>query len=247
MEIATAWNLSVVAALFPADADIPARLKECATQSGASSVPSHRVRAVADQDWVRLTQAQFAPIAIGKRLWIVPSWHACPDPSAIAVVLDPGVAFGTGAHPTTRLCLEWLAGTLHGGEVVLDYGCGSGILAIAALKLGARRAVGADIDPQAVVAATENAARNGVAAEFVDAGKPLRLDADIVIANILANPLKLLEPVLRSHCAAGGRLALSGILESQAADVIAAYRDHFTLGIAGRDEGWVLLTGSRLC
>jgi ribosomal protein L11 methyltransferase len=247
MAVPPAWNLSVVAALFPPDADVAARLADGAAQIGVESIPAHRLLQVADQDWVRLTQAQFTPIEVSQRLWIVPSWHACPDPSAIAIILDPGLAFGTGSHPTTRLCLQWLDSAIRGGEMVLDYGCGSGILAIAALKLGARRALGVDIDRQAIVAATENAARNRVAAEFIDTGAPADIDADIVIANILANPLKLLAPILRAHCRLGGTLVLSGILEAQAADVTAAYDDNFALAIAGRDEGWVMLAGERKC
>jgi ribosomal protein L11 methyltransferase len=242
-----AWSLSVVAALFPPDADVPARLAECAAQTGFDPVPAHQLRQVADQDWVRLTQSQFAPIAIGRRMWIVPSWHVCPDPLAIAVVLDPGLAFGTGSHPTTRLCLNWLDRAMRGGETVLDYGCGSGILAIAALKLGARRALGVDIDPQAIATATDNAARNRVAAEFTGASVPPGFSADIVIANILANPLKLLAPILRAQCRLGGTLVLSGILEAQAGDVIAAYSDNFVLAVEGRDDGWVVLAGARKC
>lgn len=242
-----AWNQSLIAALFPPDADIAACLAGCAAQTGADSLPTHHLREIADRDWVSLTQSQFAPIAIGKRLWIVPSWHACPDPAAIAITLDPGLAFGTGSHPTTRLCLNWLDFALRGGETVLDYGCGSGILAIAALKLGARRALGVDIDPQAIVTATENAARNAVCAEFVDGSVTTGINADIVIANILANPLKLLEPILRAHCRIGGTLVLSGILEPQAGDVVAAYDEHFALAVAGRDDGWVMLAGTRLC
>jgi ribosomal protein L11 methyltransferase len=247
MAVPPGWNQSVVAALFPPDADVSACLADCAAQTGSTALPAHQLREVADQDWVRLTQEQFAPIAISRRLWIVPSWHACPDPSAIAIVLDPGLAFGTGSHPTTRLCLNWLDANVGGGETVLDYGCGSGILAIAALKLGAQRALGVDIDPQATVAATGNAARNKVSAEFIDASATPEISADIVIANILANPLKLLAPVLRAHCRIGGCLVLSGILDAQASAVIAAYADSFTLAIEGRDDGWVMLAGERLC
>jgi ribosomal protein L11 methyltransferase len=247
MAVPPAWNLSVVAALFPPDADVAARLADGAAQIGVEFIPAHRLLQVADQDWVRLTQAQFTPIEVSRRLWIVPSWHLCPDPRAIAIILDPGLAFGTGSHPTTRLCLQWLDTAIRGGETVLDYGCGSGILTIAALKLGAQRALGVDIDRQAIIAATENAARNRVAAEFIDTSAPADIDADIVIANILANPLKLLAPILRAHCRVGGTVVLSGILETQAAEVIAAYCDNFTLAVAGRDEGWVMLAGERKC
>jgi ribosomal protein L11 methyltransferase len=247
MAAASAWPMSRIAALLPEDADVENLLAECADIAGLDSVPPYRVSEVPEQDWVRLTQSQFAPIAVGTRLWIVPSWHPVPDRGAISIRLDPGLAFGTGSHPTTRLCLAWLEANLAGGETVLDYGCGSGILAIAALKLGARRAIGVDIDPQAVIAAIENAARNEVRGEFVDAGTELDVSADIVVSNILANPLKLLAPILAGHCRPGGRLLLSGILETQADDVIAAYRDRFRLAVGGREEGWVALIGERTC
>lgn len=247
MAPAPAWPRSRIAALVAADADIAALLAACARTAGLDAVPPYSVSDVPEQDWVRLTQSQFAPIAVGKRLWIVPTWHAAPDPGAINIVLDPGLAFGTGSHPTTRLCLAWLEASLVGGETVLDYGCGSGILAIAALKLGARRAIGVDIDRQAIAAALDNAERNGVAGEFIDAGTELDVSADIVVSNILANPLKLLAPILTGHCRPGGRLLLSGILEPQAAGVIAAYRDRVGLAIAGREDGWVALAGERRC
>ena len=248
--IAPAWPANRIAALFETGADIATIIGACASRTGFA-MPDYRVREVGDQDWVRLTQSQFKPIAIdgsaagGKTLWIVPSWESCPDPQAISVTLDPGLAFGTGSHPTTRLCLRWLAEKLRGGETVLDYGCGSGILAIAALKLGARRAVGVDIDRQALAAAADNAARNGVAAEFVGADAPPDICADLVIANILANPLKLLAPILSGHCAPGGSLLLSGILEAQANEVIAAYRGLIELKVSAFEDGWVTLLGTR--
>jgi ribosomal protein L11 methyltransferase len=249
MAPARAWAMSELSALFPADADVNAVLNACAATLGMADVPACRVVEVAEQDWVRLTQSQFQPIPITERLWIVPSWHANPDPAAIAIVLDPGLAFGTGSHPTTRLCLRWLDAHIGGGESVLDYGCGSGILAIAALKLGARRALGVDIDPQAITAAIDNAARNGYAAggsaSFVDATAQLDIRADIVIANILANPLRLIAPILARLCLPGGSLVLSGILEHQADDVIDAYADDFALAVGERDEGWVSVIGMR--
>jgi ribosomal protein L11 methyltransferase len=245
MTPASAWAQSEISALFSPATDIAATLRACAGRVGLASIPAHRVSEVADEDWVRLTQAQFHPIAISQRLWIVPSWHQCPDPEAIAIVLDPGLAFGTGSHPTTRLCLNWLEAHLRGGESVLDYGCGSGILAIAALKLGARRAIGVDIDPQAITAAGDNAARNNVNAEFVDTMARLDFRADIVIANILANPLKLLAPLLAAHCAPGGTLVLSGVLAAQAGEVMAVFAHWFAIGVGGEDEGWVSLVGMR--
>jgi len=194
---------------------------------------------------VSRSRDQFGPVRVSERLWIVPTWHSPPEPDAINLALDPGLAFGTGSHATTRLCLQWLESTIKGGETVLDYGCGSGILAIAALKLGARRAVGVDIDPGAVAVAQANAERNGVAAEFMRDCASLAFSADVVVANILANPLKLLAPVLISHCARGGRLALSGILARQADEVKASYERFIAFAPPVEEEGWVCLSGVR--
>ncbi|HYM48264.1 MAG TPA: 50S ribosomal protein L11 methyltransferase, partial [Burkholderiaceae bacterium] len=205
--------------------------------------------AVEDADWVRATQSQFRPTRISEQLWIVPTWHQPPQPDAIVVRLDPGVAFGTGTHPTTRLCLAWLDANLPSGASVLDYGCGSGILAIAAAKLGAGTVIGTDIDPQALAAARANASANGVAAGYTD---PYGLSQsaatfDIVLANILSNPLKLLAPALLARVAPGGSLVLSGILERQAEDVIATYRHAdptLPLGAWRTEDGWVCLVGT---
>jgi ribosomal protein L11 methyltransferase len=203
---------------------------------------------VADTDWVRSTQAQFPPTQISPRLWVVPTWHEPPDPAAINVRLDPGVAFGTGTHPTTRLCLAWLDAALVPGSSVLDYGCGSGILAVAAALLGAGEVLGTDIDPQAVEAARLNAEANGARARFV---LPAALPAgsfDAVVANILSNPLKVLAPALLARVAPGGALVLSGVLERQAEEVIAAYAlidPTVPLAVWRADEGWVCLAGRR--
>lgn len=205
------------------------------------------IRPVADADWVRLTQAQFPPTRIGS-LWIVPSWHHPPDPDAVVIRLDPGVAFGTGTHPTTRLMLHWLDEHAPRGARVLDYGCGSGILAIAAAKLGAAHVVATDIDEQALAAARANAAANRTPGDYT---APDRLPAgafDLVLANILTNPLKLLAPLLLARVAPGGGLVLSGVLERQADDVIAAYAAHDeTMRLAPwrADDGWVCLSGVR--
>jgi ribosomal protein L11 methyltransferase len=223
----------------------PERLLNCACAIAGINTPAYELRAVADEDWVRRSQEQFAPIEVSGRLWVVPSWHTPPRPDALNLVLDPGLAFGTGGHPTTRLCLAWLESHVGGGETVLDYGCGSGILAIAALKLGAQHAVGVDIDPDAVIAARANAERNRVPAEFFDTRAPFSLTADLVVANILANPLKVLAPLLASHCAMGARLALSGILAPQAKDVEARYASWFVFEPAAEMEGWVCLSGMR--
>jgi ribosomal protein L11 methyltransferase len=204
--------------------------------------------AVADTDWVRATQSQFPPTRISDRLWIVPTWHEPPDPEAVVVRLDPGVAFGTGTHPTTRLCLRWLDATLHPGASVLDYGCGSGILAIAAAKLGASRVVGCDIDPQALQAARANSEANSVGADYTQPDSLRAGTWDVVLANILSNPLMLLAPALLARVAPGGALVLSGILERQADDVIEAYRAvdaSVPLSVWAADEGWVCLAGHR--
>ena len=238
------WPLSRVSALFAEDADAHAALR-AAAHALALPLPVAEAVLVPEQDWVRATQAQFAPIRIDDGLWIVPSWHAPPRPDAIVLRLDPGVAFGTGSHPTTALCLQWLRATLRGGERVMDYGCGSGILAIGAARLGAAAVVGTDIDPQAVGAARDNAARNGVTARFV-APDGLPADRyDVVVANILANPLILLAPVLARATTPGGRIALSGILAGQADDVIAAYAPWFNIARWREAEGWVLIAGTR--
>jgi ribosomal protein L11 methyltransferase len=221
-----------------------ALLRACAATGIAP--PAFDRQTVADQDWVEKSREQFAPIPVSERLWIVPSWHSPPDPAAINIALDPGLAFGTGSHPSTRLCLQWLEQNIAGGETVLDYGCGSGILAIAALKLGARRAVGIDIDPSAVAAARANARRNGVADEFFESGESLDLTADIVVANILANPLIVLAPLLVSHCTQGGRIALAGILESQERDIRRSYAQWISFFPPARAQEWVCLSGVRL-
>jgi ribosomal protein L11 methyltransferase len=241
----SAWPDSRVGALFTLDVDLYVVLPQAFGAAGLAPRHDFRVERVEDTDWVRLTQSQFQPIAISPRLWIVPSWHAVPDPTAINIMLDPGVAFGTGAHPTTRLCLQWLETVVHPDTTVLDYGCGSGILAIAALKLGAKHASGVDIDPQAVQAAKDNAQYNQVVAEFNTAVTVARSAVDIVVANILANPLVVLAPLLAQQARTGGLIALSGILIEQAEMVIEAYTPDFEMTMAARDEGWVLLTGVR--
>lgn len=245
MQVDAAWPHSLVNALCAQHAD-PARLLAAAcARIGLAQLPDYRVEPVPEQDWVRRSQAQFEPIRISGRLWIVPSWATAPDPGALNLVLDPGLAFGTGSHPTTRLCLQWLERTIAGGERVLDYGCGSGILAIAALRLGAGAALGVDVDAQALPAARENARRNCVDARFIDTETASDFQADLVVANILANPLILLAPLLAGHARRDGRIALSGILEAQAADVMRAYAPWFAMRIGAGDADWVLLEGRR--
>ena len=238
------WALCRLTALFAADADVEASVRRAAAALGVAT-PAFTLETLSEQDWVRRTQAQFGPLQIADRLWVTPSWCEPVDPQAINLELDPGLAFGTGSHPTTRLCLRWLAAHLEPGQSVLDYGCGSGILAIAAAKLGAAVVTGTDIDPQAIEASRANATRNGVGAQFMlpDALAPDKVD--VVVANILANPLRLLAPALAARVRDGGAIVLSGILEDQIAVVSGAYRRWFKLGAWGTDDGWVALTGRR--
>lgn len=243
-----AWQRNRVRVLLDAALDPVELLREVAAACAIACPPIESLRAVEDADWVRLTQSQFPPVRISERLWIVPSWHGPPDPPAIAIRLDPGAAFGTGTHPTTRLCLRWLDAELRPGARVLDYGCGSGILAIAAAKLGARYVVGTDVDPQALATARANSENNAVTADYT---APDRLPAgsfDLVLANILSNPLKILAPALLARVAPGGSLVLSGILERQAPELIDAYAAadaRVQLRVWDVDEGWVCLAGMR--
>jgi len=240
-----AWPQSLIKALCAQSADPGQIIAAACAQAGLASLPDYCTELVGDEDWVRLSRSQFEPVRISHKLWIVPSWAIAPDPHAVNLVLDPGLAFGTGSHPTTRLCLQWLERMIRGGERILDYGCGSGILAIAALRLGAREALGVDVDPLALVAARANAARNRVDARFVNTETAPDFQADLVAANILANPLILLAPLLAAHTGKGGRIALSGILEAQAEEVTQAYAPWFALRVGASDEGWVLLEGLR--
>ena len=239
------WDRSRVIALLEAGADASALVAACAPLAGLVDIPSFTQEEVAEQNWVQLTQSQFDPIRVSDRLWIVPSWHVAPDPEAIVLVLDPGMAFGTGSHPTTRLCLEWLERTVSTDISILDYGCGSGILAIAAAKLGAKDVLGVDIDLQAVSAAKSNAALNNVSARFEDSTREIKGQFDIVVANILSNPLKALAPAICAHVRPGGRLALSGILTEQSDDLIEAYSPYIPLSVADSRDGWVCLAGSK--
>ncbi|OHC68894.1 MAG: ribosomal protein L11 methyltransferase [Rhodocyclales bacterium GWA2_65_20] len=237
------WTHSRIVALLEPDADIDALLGEATAAIGLSGAPAYTVETVEEQNWVQLTQSQFDPIRVSERLWIVPSWHETPDPAAVNLILDPGMAFGTGSHPTTRLCLEWLERSVSEGCSVLDYGCGSGILAIAAARLGAGRVAGVDIDPLAVEAARSNAERNGVVALFADSAMPVAGEYDVVVANILSNPLRVLAPAICAHVRSGGRLALSGILREQAEEIIAIYAQWLPMQVADTREDWVCLEG----
>ena len=244
MPIDALWRDNFVVTLFEQTANVHEILTQAAQQA-EFSLPDYVISHVAEQDWVRLTQAEFDPIQISKRLWIIPSWHQAPDDDAINLKLDPGLAFGTGSHPTTRLCLQWLDQHILGGESLLDYGCGSGILAIAAIKFGAMVSWGVDIDSQAVVTAQDNALNNEVHISFYTTENDQSPPADIVIANILTNPLLALAPLLADRCKAQGRIVLSGILSTQADKVIAVYSHWFDIDVWGTDEGWVCLAGRK--
>lgn len=236
------WQHSLINCLFAEDADVAAMIAMAALKCGLP-LPQYQLGRVEEQDWVRLTQSQFDPIRISSRLWITPTWHQSPDPAAINLQLDPGLAFGTGSHPTTRLCLQWLDEQIKSGETVLDYGCGSGILAIAALKLGAGATRGIDIDAQAVRASIDNAAQNDVSADFGLPDSLLPGEYDVVVANILANPLRLLGGLLAGHVRAGGRIVLSGILQEQAEELAAIYGQWFDMDAPVFDDGWTRLSG----
>ncbi|MDH4217130.1 MAG: 50S ribosomal protein L11 methyltransferase [Gallionella sp.] len=240
------WQHNRISALFDDDRDVAAILRQAADSIGLDQLPIHRIETLADNDWVRLTQSQFEPIPISQRLWIVPTWHTPSDPDAINIVLDPGLAFGTGSHPTTRLCLRWLDDHIKGGESVLDYGCGSGILAIAARKLGAAQAVGVDVDPQAVGASRDNAAANQAdQVKFCLPDNAPQGSYDLVVANILTNPLRMLAPLLANATRQGGQIVLSGILEEQAQDVMNIYQQWFDLNAPVFEDGWACLSGRK--
>ncbi|MCU0762605.1 MAG: 50S ribosomal protein L11 methyltransferase [Hydrogenophaga sp.] len=238
------WQRSRVVALFGAEDAARDAARILALQDFFGSCELLGVRPVAVQDWVRLTQSQFEPVEITGSFWIVPSWHEPPAAARQVIRLDPGLAFGTGTHPTTRMCLKWTAQRLLAGQRVLDYGCGSGILAIGAAKFGARDIVAVDIDPAAVEATRLNAAANHVALE---AGLPDRAQGafDVVLANILATPLKVLAPLLCAHVQPGGQLVLAGILARQADELKEAYAPWMALQVSDEVEGWILMTGMK--
>ena len=236
------WQQSKVIVRFGEHDEAAAIVKAAAQESGLKDL-SYDSETLEDQDWVRLTQSQFDPIQISERLWITPSWHKAPAGNAVNLQLDPGLAFGTGSHPTTRLCLKWLDTQLKGGESVLDYGCGSGILTIAALKLGAGSAVGVDIDEQAIRASNDNAAQNDVQAHFyLPDGLP-QGQFDVVVANILANPLRMLGEMLATRTKQGGRIVLSGLLAEQSEELGEIYSQWFDIEPAETEEGWARLSG----
>ena len=237
------WQQNIVTAMYDENVDVEKIIKALCAETGIASF-KYNTETIAEQDWVRATQAQFDPIKITDNLWIIPTWHAAPNTDAINIVLDPGLAFGTGSHPTTSLCLEWLT-QQQNLTSVLDYGCGSGILAIAAKKLGAKQVVGVDIDLQAIIASNYNAQQNQVKIDFVDANEFEHQVFDVVVANILSSALMVLAPVLSKYCKTGAKLALSGILESQKKELTARYSEWFNMNAPVQKDAWVLLTGTK--
>ena len=241
------WGETEVMGLFDAETD-PAPTIAFFQQIFGEDV-GYKVEQLEDKDWVREWMDHFHPMQFGERLWICPSWRDVPNPDAVNVMLDPGLAFGTGTHPTTSLCLQWLDGLDLAGKTVVDFGCGSGILGIAALKLGAARVIGIDIDPQAIQASRDNAERNGVADQielYLPADQPQDVEADVVVANILAGPLRELAPLIAGHGKAGSLMALSGVLESQAPELETIYGQWFEMDPTAVKEEWCRLSGRKL-
>lgn len=240
------WGETEVMGLFDAETD-PAPTIAFFQQIFGENV-GYKVEQLEDKDWVREWMDHFHPMQFGERLWICPSWRDVPNPDAVNVMLDPGLAFGTGTHPTTALCLQWLDGLDLAGKTVVDFGCGSGILGIAALKLGAARVIGIDIDPQAIQASRDNAARNGVADQielYLPADQPQDVEADVVVANILAGPLRELAPLIAGHGKPSSLMALSGVLESQAPELETIYGQWFEMDPTAVKEEWCRLSGRK--
>lgn len=242
------WGETDIVALYDAETDMDLVIAQLKSSSVLDENFAYKVEQLEDKDWEREWMDNFHPMKFGERLWICPSWREIPDPDAINVMLDPGLAFGTGTHATTALCLEWLESIDLEGKTVIDFGCGSGILAIAAIKLGAAKVVGIDIDPQAITASKDNAARNGVADQlelFLPQDQPENLVADVVVANILAAPLRELSSIITAHVAPGGALAMSGVLDIQALDVASYYSDNFTLDAIAEQQEWCRISGMK--
>lgn len=242
------WDNTRVTGLFSADTDTDVATV-IATADYGDNLPPYRWEILEDKDWEREWIENFHPIQCGQRLWICPSWRQPPEPNAVNLMLDPGLAFGTGTHPTTYLCLNWLDGLDLTDKVVVDYGCGSGILGIAALLLGAREVIAVDNDPQALVATQDNARRNQIAADkirtYLPEAAPTGISADVVVANILAGPLVELSPTLSALAKPGGLLALSGLIASQATVISDCYQQWFSLAPPAEKDGWICLSGQR--
>jgi len=239
------WSSTDVVALFDAETNPDSIISLLTNLLAPAPVPSYKIEAVEDKDWVREWMDNFHPINFGERLWICPSWHTPPNPDAINIMLDPGLAFGTGTHPTTALCLNWLDQADVKDKYVIDYGCGSGILAIAAALLGAKKVIGVDTDPQALEATQANAERNGVQIETYLPDDCPDLTCDLLVANILAGPLQSLAPRLASLTKPGAAIVLSGILDVQADMVSQSYQPWFDMEPAVQKEEWIRLAGIR--
>jgi len=239
------WEESTVRVLLDADADEAPFVALASRACGDGDPLSWHLEAVAEDDWVRASQAQFVPVEAAPGIWIVPSWHEPVAPEALNIRIDPGLAFGTGTHPTTQLCLRWVRGRVAAGSSFLDYGCGSGILAIVAARLGAQPVYGIDVDPDALGAAAENARQNGVRIALLRASEKPGMEFDFLAANILANPLRMLAPALAGLVRREGRIALSGILESQAGELSQVYEPFFDMSAFDVQDGWVCLEGLR--
>ena len=240
------WGETDIVALYDAETDMDLVITQLKASTVLDDNFAYKVEQLEDKDWEREWMDNFHPMKFGERLWICPSWREIPEPDAINVMLDPGLAFGTGTHATTALCLEWLESIDLTGKTVIDFGCGSGILAIAAIKLGAAKVVGIDIDPQAITASKDNATRNGVAdqlALFLPQDQPENLVADVVVANILAAPLRELSSIITAHVKPGGALAMSGVLDTQANNVASYYSDNFTLDAIAEQQEWCRISG----
>ncbi|WP_300176207.1 50S ribosomal protein L11 methyltransferase [uncultured Aliivibrio sp.] len=240
------WGETDIVALYDAETDMDLVVTQLKASNVLDDNFAYKVEQLEDKDWEREWMDNFHPMKFGERLWICPSWREIPEPDAINVMLDPGLAFGTGTHATTALCLEWLESIDLKGKTVIDFGCGSGILAIAAIKLGAAKVVGIDIDPQAITASKDNATRNGVADQlelFLPQDQPENLVADVVVANILAAPLRELSSIITAHVKPKGVLAMSGVLDIQALDVASYYSENFTLDAIAEQQEWCRISG----
>ena len=238
------WENNTVQALFEKKIDIEI-IKAAIKNKFSDAILSLSTKEVEDKDWVKSTQAQFSPIRINDKLWIIPTWHKIQDKNAINLILDPGLAFGTGTHPTTYLCLLWLLDNIIQNLSVLDYGCGSGILGIAAKKIGAKKVIGVDIDNQAIKASKDNSEMNNVKISWNNTKEKIDFKADIIVANILSSALSVLAPILANHCKANGKIALSGILESQENDIKKIYSSWFDFDPSYKKNGWVLISGTK--
>jgi len=243
------WQANRITGLFEADTDMKAVVERLQSNWTATPFPEHRIEILEDKDWVRAWMDDFKPMQFGKRLWVVPSWHQPPEPDAANLMLDPGLAFGTGTHPTTSLCLQWLDAQNMEGKTAIDYGCGSGVLAVAALLLGAEKVWGIDNDPQALTASKDNAGRNGIDLEKFSLHYPREtptLEVDFIVANILAAPLIELAPSICALLKPEGHIALSGILDHQAESVMEAYRPWIEFEPMATQEEWVRLNGKKV-